>query len=143
MSNDYKISKILSPNDTGENGCHQAGICIPKEDYILNFFPALNKKIKNPRMVMNCRDDSGKVWNFNFIYYNNKFFSGSRNEYRLTGTTAFIKQNNLTSGDEIFLTKNSAGQYSISFKKIIRFSEEQKENRTVLKLGDKWRVISF
>ena len=143
MMNDYKIFKKLSPTDTGENGCHQAGILIQKEDRILNFFPSLDKKIKNPRKSINFKDDSGKVWNFNFIYYNSKFFSGTRNEYRLTGTTGYMKQNNLKSGNTIFLTRKSDGLYFISCKKIIEPSENLKEDSKVLKCGNKWRVVSI
>ena len=140
MTNDYEISKILSATDTGENGCHQAGIHIPKDNHILNFFPVLDKEIKNPRLVICFKENSGKVWKFNFIYYNNKFFSGTRNEYRLTGTTGYIKQNNLKSGDEMRLTKNSVGLYFISFKKS---TQTKIEKSKVLKIGNEWRVISF
>lgn len=143
MINDYEISKILSSNDTGENASHQAGICIPKEDKILNFFPILNCEIKNPRLIMDFTDASGMIWKFNFIYYNNKFFGGTRNEYRLTGTTGYMKKNNLKPGDEIIFSKNSSGLHYISYRGIINSNEKQKENSKVLKLGDKWRVISF
>ena len=83
-----KVTKLLSANDTGETGGHQAGICVPKRQEILSFFPTLDSRTKNPRMtiVFHCMN-SGEKWTFNYIYYNNKFFGGTRNEYRLTGMT--------------------------------------------------------
>ena len=38
------ISKILSANDTGETGGHQAGILVPKQEEILSFFPPLERR---------------------------------------------------------------------------------------------------
>ena len=73
------IEKTLSRNDTGETGSHQAGIAIPKKKGILSFFPDLDNKIKNPRILLNFTDSSGKLWEFSFIYYNNKYFDGTRN----------------------------------------------------------------
>ena len=95
------IEKNLSRNDTGETGAHQAGILIPKKPEILSFFPELNKYEKNPRFLITFHDDFGEQWSFSFIYYNNKFYGGTRNEYRLTGMTKFIRNNNI--GDRVKL----------------------------------------
>ena len=35
----YVVEKILSANDCGLTGGHQAGALIPKEDRIVGFFP--------------------------------------------------------------------------------------------------------
>ena len=101
------ISKVLSSNDTGETGGHQAGMLIPKGGEILEFFPALNGDEKNPRTYLYFIDDVNKRWKFNFIYYNNKFFGGTRNEYRLTGMTAYIRQNNLKTGGFLLIEKDT------------------------------------
>ncbi len=143
MTNRYKISKILSANDTGETKAHQAGILIPKEERILRFFPRLDSKEKNPRTILIVRDSLSNKWKFNFIYYNNKFFGGTRNEYRLTGMTGYIKSNNLKAGDEIFLEKDDENRYFISYKKTEGISEETPDYGTRLKLGNKWKIISF
>ena len=71
------ISKVLSANDTGETGGHQAGILIPKSEIILSFFPKLSSAKKNPRVSIKFYDNYDKEWQFNFIYYNNKFFGGT------------------------------------------------------------------
>ena len=85
------ISKKLSANDVGMNGNHQAGILIPKNREILSFFPYLGENEKNPRVNLKFTDPYGKDWIFSFIYYNNKFFGGTRNEFRLTRMTTFLR----------------------------------------------------
>jgi len=130
------ISKILSANDTSETGAHQAGILIPKEPSILDFFPQLPKAEKNPRAHIMFEDQSGKNWELAFIYYNNRQFGGTRNEYRLTRMTKYIRDANLISGDEVIFIQEQ-GKYSISYKR--------KGNITtgsgVLILGSGWKVI--
>jgi hypothetical protein len=79
------IEKTLSANDTGETGAHQAGICVPKNREILGFFPQLDVKVKNPRVPVDVIDDAGREWTFAFIYYNNRRFGGTRNEYQSIG----------------------------------------------------------
>lgn len=143
MTDHYKISKILSMNDTGETSSHQAGILIPKEEKILGFFPELNPEEKNPRVSIEFQDDSSRSWKFNFIYYNNKFFGGTRNEFRLTGMTRFINSNNLKAGDEVFLERDSENHYYIRYKKSKIISAEKQESGTKIRLSSKWRVISF
>ena len=136
----YIVEKELSENDTGETGTHQAGILIPKGDqHILSFFPALSKNIKNPRAVVDLLDDTGKVWSFNFIYYNGKFHGGTRNEYRLTGLTEFIRTFNLKAGDTIIFEKVSERQSRIRYR---RKDQPSKEGVVRLGLGS-WRVIDF
>jgi hypothetical protein len=131
----HAIEKILSANDTGETGGHQAGICVPKAENILSFFPPLNPELKNPRQVLDIKDDAGTFWSFNFIYYNNRFFGGTRNEYRLTGMTAFFREFNLKAGDKIILIHES---------RIIRIKFQRANEKMlgkVLKLSMTWKVI--
>ena len=134
------IEKTLSKNDTGETGSHQAGIAIPKKTEILSFFPDLDKNIYNPNITMNFKDSNGKDWDFRFIYYNNKFFGRTRNEYRLTGTTGFIKNYALKEGDIITLSKYKNDQYSIGFTEK-KYSPENSEE--ILILGNSWRTVSI
>lgn len=133
------ISKILSSNDTGETGGHQAGMLIPKGGEILEFFPALNGEEKNPRTYLYFIDDVNKRWKFNFIYYNNKFFGGTRNEYRLTGMTAYIRQNNLKTGDTIVLSRDDNGILSI------RFERQNSTASSIPKLviTGTWKVVNY
>lgn len=128
------IEKTLSKNDTGETGGHQAGILVPKEPAILGFFPQLADKIKNPRVPLDLLDDTGREWTFMFIYYNNKFFGGTRNEYRVTGMTAYLREFNLKAGDKVILRRESPRILRITFKRA-------GDRKGVLKLSATWKVI--
>ena len=140
------ISKQLSMNDSGETGGHQAGILVPKQEKILNFFPKLDNSQKNPRVTMYFSDKSGKIWKMNFIYYNNRFFGGTRNEYRLTGMTAYFRESNLKAGDEVTFTR-SDNQLSIDYKRAnvseTREVMDDGKKKTVLVLGGGWKVIDY
>jgi len=134
----HRIRKILSPNDTGETATHQAGILVPKTGGVLEFFPALQKQVKNPRCTLVFLDeDQVTKWSFEFIYYNGKFFGGTRNEYRLTGMTAYIRSRNLKSGDAIELSRDEHGRLHIRAQTSRAVSDEE----GVLKLAPGWKVI--
>lgn len=133
------IKKELSANDSGETGTHQAGILVPKEPAILSFFPPLDKSVKNPRHSLVFRDDGAERWTFEFIYYNNRFFGGTRNEYRLTCMTNYLRSNNLKAGDEVLLSRDDEGRYSVSFK---RKKQAVLENGK-LKLGGTWKIVDL
>jgi hypothetical protein len=134
-----KISKILSLNDVGSTGSHQAGMHIPKDPQIIAFFPALNNNIKNPRCEIYAMDvSSNKMWKFNFIYYNNKFFGGTRNEYRLTGMTQFLKTNNAKENDTILLEQNERAKFQITLKR--KDTTPNSEN-PVITLSTTWKII--
>lgn len=133
------IEKILSRNDTGETGGHQAGILIPKKEEILSFFPKLDNREKNPRFSIIFYDHLGQQWSFSFIYYNNKFFGGTRNEYRLTGMTRYLNANNLKSGDTLTLSRNQDGYYYVKYNK----DEIQYTNSGTIKLSNSWRVVNI
>lgn len=135
---EQQIVKTLSANDTGETGAHQAGILVPKESGLLSFFPKLDASQYNPRVHLNFLDDGGKFWEFAFIYYNNALFDGTRNEYRLTRMTKYIRQAGLVVGDELILSRDG-DRYWVSF------SRKRKAERTsgVLQLGTNWRVVQL
>ena len=112
----FRIKKTLTPNDTGENGSHQAGLHVPKKKEVLQFFPKLANK-KNPFQLICFKDNSGKEWEFKFIYDNNKFFgTGTRYEYRITCMTEFFRAYALKSGDIIYFEKKE-NSYLITFEK--------------------------
>lgn len=142
------ITKILSMNDTGETGGHQAGILIPKNGEVLNFFPDLGCTEKNPRVAIYFMDEAGKEWKLNFIYYNNKFFDekGTRNEYRLTGMTAYFRENGLHAGDTVTLIHGKDGMELIRYKRnrSINVGLSSTEDGTLkrrLVLGSNWKII--
>ncbi|MEY8524876.1 EcoRII N-terminal effector-binding domain-containing protein [Lachnospiraceae bacterium 38-10] len=142
------ITKVLSMNDVGETGGHQAGILVPKGGDVLKFFPDLGCEEKNPRVVMYFTDDAGKEWKLSFIYYNNKFFDerGTRNEYRLTGMTAYFRENGLKAGDTVSLIHGADGIDMIRYRrnkktdiKVTVTKDGQLKKRLVL--GSNWKVI--
>ncbi len=130
-----EISKILFRNDTGQSGGHQDGFHMPKT--VVNFFPDLDINKKNPRMEIIFKDTSFHEWVFNFIYYNNKKFGGTRDEYRLTRTARYIKTYSLQAGDTVTLSRKD-NKYFISH-------DQTHEKITVKKivLSHKWKVIKI
>ena len=149
FSRPVKISKLLSVNDTGENSTHQAGILVPKDSTILGFFPDLGKSEKNPRTIIRIQDEGGSLWDFAFIYYNNKFFSerGTRNEYRLTGMTKFMRANNAHAGDTLVFSRNEDGDYFVRLEKpeqkVSAVNEPDGKKRIRLTVSSSWKVISI
>jgi hypothetical protein len=138
MNGQQTISKLLSANDTGETGGHQAGILVPRERQLLAFFPPLDQKKYNPRVHLNFQDSQGFNWEFAFIYYNNQFFGKTRNEYRLTRMTKYIRDSGLVVGDEIVLSREE-GKYFVSFRRKREITAPGK----VLELGSGWRIIDI
>jgi hypothetical protein len=139
MNTVVSVRKVLSPNDVGETATHQAGMLIPKTGRVLEFFPALQKRMKNPRCTLIFIDEDGVTkWSFEFIYYNGKFFEGTRNEYRLTGMTAYVRSKNLKSGDAVELSKDGEGRLFISGKRRNHMKETD-EGTLILSSG--WKVI--
>lgn len=134
------IVKLLSANDAGKTGGHQAGILVPRAEELLSFFPKLNREERNPRAHIQFTDQSGDGWEFAFIYYNNRFFGGTRNEYRLTRMTRYIRESGLVPGDEILLTRSETGDYSVGFR---RQRVEAPKVRNIVKLTGGWRIIEI
>lgn len=142
------ISKCLSSNDTGENGSHQAGILVPKESDILSFFPDLDPTKENPRILMNIIDEDNYIWEWNYIYYNNRLRGGTRNEYRLTGMTAYFRKYGLRNGDSIELSREQ-NHYKIISRKKQKDDKAETINTTNssikknLVLGNGWKIVKY
>jgi hypothetical protein len=112
-------AKVLTKNDIGETGSHQAGIAVPKtNNALLKFFPSLNLNQFNPDTWITCIDPDGIEWEFRYIYYNGKTFSppkSTRNEYRVTRMTKFFTKWGAKSGDSVVFTKtDNNGCFKIS-----------------------------
>ncbi|MEO7067399.1 MAG: EcoRII N-terminal effector-binding domain-containing protein [Rhodanobacter sp.] len=137
-----QITKTLSANDVGATGGHQAGMLIPKDPRILSFFPKLDPTDANPRSHLVFEDEVSQKWTLAFIYYNNRLFGGTRNEYRLTHLTRFIRQNGLVTGDEIVLSRKEDGSLMISIRRASTVAAVE-SGRLVLKLGSGWKVVNI
>ena len=128
--------KTMSANDCGKTTSHQAGMCIPKDKALLEFLPKLDPAIKNPEAEFICVDSSGETWRFRYIYYNNKLHGqGTRNEYRITRITKFIKKFEIQPGDELIISRQSEGLYSIEIN-----HKEAPPNAGAVKLRG-WRQV--
>ena len=111
---------------------------IPRDPEILSFFPRLDPKEYNPRHQLVFRDPLGTKWSFSFIYYNNRFFGGTRNEYRLTCMTPFMRAHNLRAGDRLTLSRDEENRFHIRYA---RHNEPTTDGR--LKLGTSWRIVKL
>lgn len=141
MTYSAQITKILSANDVGDTGAHQAGILVPKVPEILSFFPLLNSKEKNPRVTLVFREEDGITrWDFNFIYYNNRLFGGTRNEYRLTCMTKYLRARNASVGDLVLMSKDADGRLTVDLKRANAPATTQDD---VLVLSGGWKVIKI
>lgn len=135
-----KIVKKLSRNDIGATGGHQAGILIPKEEHILNFFPKVDSNKMNPRTKVVVREKNDNTrWEFNFIYYNNKYFGGTRNEYRLTCMTKFFRSIGAKVEDELIFEKDDNASFIIDLKRKAKTTES--EDGTLILRGG-WTIIN-
>ncbi len=109
-----QLFKVLSRNDTGETGGHQSGISIPKFVASSTIFPRMSKDILNHRRDISFIDEGGKVWNLQYIYYNDKYHGKPVNkchdEFRLTYTNAYIREHNIKSGDQIWFAIDEGGK---------------------------------
>ena len=137
--------KPLSANDIGSNGSHQAGVHIPKtEKGLLAFLPRLDPNMKNPDSWIECIDETEKHFRFRFVYYNNRFHdeNGTRNEYRLTYMTAYLRNSKAEVGDLFEISKSENQDFfSISVirsKSILPEKQDFPTNRIKLK---GWRQI--
>ena len=110
--------KRLSENDVGETNSHQAGFLIPKEFVNNGLFEVLPTDILNPRLKLRVTDlTDGSNLYLSYIFYNNRYFGGTRFEYRLTGLTRWIKNHGLRSGDFLQITRTDKHDYSFDILK--------------------------
>lgn len=133
------ITKILTKNDLGRTGAHQAGIHVPKEIFVTGIFAQLPTNRKNPRAKIIAQDPKGRKWEYTFIYYNNKFFGGTRNEARLTGISSFLKNEIATPGDLIVFQKRN-GMLHVSIE---RQSETSHSGTVTVSVSSLWRAINI
>lgn len=135
-----EVRKILSANDLGLTGAHQAGIAIPKNPNVLEFFPALDATAYNPDCWMTvATPETGDHWQLRFIYYNNKTHGeGTRNEYRLTHTTQMLRAIGASVGDLLAFRRNSFGD----IEAVLHEADEAAEAPVGEKLlRNGWRMI--
>jgi hypothetical protein len=88
--NGQALQKTLSANDVGLTGSHQAGVHVPRA--LAHVFPPLDAHLSNPREWIQVVDERGTKWDWCWIYYNSRLHKrGTRDEYRLTRITGFLR----------------------------------------------------
>lgn len=136
----HQIRKSLSANDLGLTGSHQAGVLVPRVESILSFFPRLDSSMLNPRINLPVIDEMGSEWKFVLIHYNNRLVaSGTRNEYRLTHMTGFLRNHGARPGDVLSLER-SGGHFQARVEREISLFPERTSD-DVLRLSGSWRVV--
>lgn len=133
------VRKILTANDLGLTGGHQAGIAIPKDPAILAFFPPLDPAQYNPDCVISVRTpQTGDHWELRYVYYNNKVHDrGTRNERRLTGTTKMLRALGAAEGDTVGFRRTTFGDIEVYLEPAAE-SVLSRPAETILKSG--WRL---
>jgi hypothetical protein len=99
---EQQFEKVLTANDTGRSGGHQAGIHIPKgQRDLLAFLPPLDRVEKNPSVWLSAEDEGGGAWQFRYIHYNNRLHDegGTRDEFRITHMTGYFRASGAEPGD--------------------------------------------
>jgi hypothetical protein len=139
------LVKVLTPNDLGLTGGHQAGIHVPREAETVSFFPRLDETGVNPRVSIQFELGGFQTYlTLTFIHYNGKLFGTStRNEYRLTGLTRYFRQNAAAVGDELELTLDTRDQYGLSLRRQGESSGEASSvnDDQIVLLSGTWKTI--
>lgn len=114
-----KFEKYLSRNDIGLSGSHQSGFLIPKANKeLISFLPDLAPDEINPSKFVDFFDREGIRWRLRYIYYNTKIHGqGTRDEYRITRTSGFMRKHQPNEGDVLVLSKSRNGSYLIDVVK--------------------------
>jgi hypothetical protein len=97
--------KMLSRNDLGLTGSHQAGILVPKNSTLHVYLPKLNAGTRNPSTILTWWCDSlGQEIETRFVYYNGRPLGfGTRNEFRITRLTGLLRDLRAQPGDSLVL----------------------------------------
>ncbi len=103
MSATAFLRKVLTANDVGATGSHQAGLHVPRT--LIDFFPVLSAERPNPDVWLDIHD-GGSIYRWRYIYYNNGLTGqGTRDEFRLTHTDTFLRDSSAQAGDQLELTR--------------------------------------
>ena len=136
-----RIAKQLTANDLGRTGGHQAGLHVPKDSPLIRFICNESRVEENPRVTLNlCDEETGYICSATLIYYNNALRGGTRDEFRLTGTTTFLKSLGAEVGDEVVLKMEDGETFLVSLVKQ-NIAESNENDEGLIKLNGKWRFI--
>jgi hypothetical protein len=139
--------KTLSANDVGTTGGHMGGILVPRGDgQLLAFLPPLDPVIMNPSAWIDCDTPDGQILRLRFVYYNNRLHApnGTRNEYRITYLTKFLRDANAKKGDTFEISKQDGqDRYRIRVISLAHATEQpiHEDGPVRIKLTTGWRRV--
>lgn len=141
-----KFVKTLSANDVGKTGGHMGGILVPKGDgELLAFLPPLDVSTLNPSAWIDCETPDRTILRLRFVYYNNRLHveGGTRNEYRITYLTKFLRDEGAREGDLFEIAReDGAAVYRI---RVVRKAEDiqppEDDGPLRVKLTTGWRRV--
>lgn len=141
-----KFLKTLSANDVGSTGAHMGGILIPKGDgELLAFLPHLDPKEYNPNEWILCVTPDGREFRLRYVYYNNRLHkpTGTRNEYRLTHLTKYLRSEGAKEGDMFEISKkDGAIQYLVNIVPAKKDSDDPVDDGPVrIRISTGWRRV--
>lgn len=139
--------KILSANDVGTTGGHMGGILVPRGDgQLLAFLPPLDQGVLNPSVWIDCETPDGQFLRLRFVYYNNRLHvpEGTRNEYRITYLTKFLRDAKAKEGDAFEISKQEwKDRYHIRIVPMVETLEAEVEDDAPvrIRLTTGWRQV--
>lgn len=139
--------KTLSANDVGTTGGHMGGILVPKGNgELLAFLPQLDPSVLNPSAWIDCETPDGDTLRLRFVYYNNGMHAqnGTRNEYRITYLTKFLRDANAKEGDTFEIARDEdAENYRIRViaREKVAVVEQEDDGPVRITLTSGWRRI--
>jgi hypothetical protein len=142
------MRKRLSANDIGLTGSHQAGILVPKDPVFRSLLPVLDEQMKNPRQKLRAIDRAGRVWGLEYIYYNSKRFGGTRDEYRITCLTRYLRAVGAAPRDFLVITPRPDDSLTYDVE-LLPWGERAQPAAAsagpseVLKLSGTWTVVKY
>ncbi|TCA08581.1 EcoRII N-terminal effector-binding domain-containing protein [Rhizobium leguminosarum] len=137
--------KTLSANDVGTTGGHMGGILVPKGNgELLTFLPRLDASMLNPSAWIDCKTPENTVLRLRYVYYNNRLHvpKGTRNEYRITHLTNFLRSENAKEGDAFEISKDD-GSHTYRIRVLAKSGslEDDSDAPVRIKLTSGWRRV--
>jgi hypothetical protein len=122
------------------------GILIPKGDgELLAFLPHLDPKEYNPNEWILCVTPDGREFRLRYVYYNNRFHkpNGTRNEYRITHLTKYLKSEGAKEGDIFEISKEDGTiRYLINVVPATKAAEEPVDDGPLrINISSGWRRV--
>jgi hypothetical protein len=136
-NSEWRFSKVLSANDLGLTGSHQAGVLVPRNSPIHQFLPELAVEMRNPSVPISwwCPQIECEIIS-RFVYYNSKTNgTGTRNEFRITRLGALFRELRPAPGNRLVFSFNAHG--SSERVLLVEFSET---STTISSTEHKWTI---